>query len=230
MHGRWGEDGALQGYCDIKGITYTGPGIKATTIGFDKQLFKHNIHRLGIHTPAIVDPSDKPFIIKPNSDGSSIGIHLIKSLNSYHELVKKQPELLSSDYFFEEFIDGVEVTSGVIKIDNQVKVLPILQIQTKNDFYDLDAKYTPGKTSFILPANISQKITTEIEAISTKIYQYFDCKGCIRIDMMIKNDTPYVLEMNTNPGLTELSDIPAQAKHAGIDFNELMIHYLESAK
>ena len=157
LHGRWGEDGALQGYCDLKGIKYTGPGIKATTIGFDKQLFKRNIQHLEYKTPAIVQPSNNPFIIKPNSDGSSIGVHLVKTLDNYHQLVDKQPELLSSDYFFEDFIDGIEVTSGVLKIDNHIKVLPILEIQSKNEFYDLDAKYTPGKTSLFYRPIFHQK-------------------------------------------------------------------------
>ena len=109
-------------------------------------------------------------------------------------------------------------------------VLPILEIKSSNEFYDYDSKYTPGKTAFIIPANIDHSMKETIEGISKKIYTVFNCKGCIRIDMMIDSTGPKVLEMNTCPGLTELSDIPAQANAMGIGFDDLMIHYLNSAK
>ena len=136
----------------------------------------------------------------------------------------------SRAYFFEEYISGKEVTSGVLDINGEITVLPILEINTSNEFYDYDGKYTPGKTSFILPANITHEMKDAIHKISKQIYEYFECKGCIRIDIMIDESGPKVIEMNTSPGLTDLSDIPAQAKAMGMSFEELMIHYLNSAK
>ena len=230
MHGIWGEDGGLQGYCELKGIPYTGPGILATSIGLNKPLFKHILNQIGLPVPKIYHKPDVfPLVAKPVSEGSSIGIHMIKNNDEYEKLALINPKIKSEDYFFEEYIKGKEVTSGVIQLNGSVTVLPILELETSNEFYDFDAKYSKGKTTFILPANISDALKNKIESISINIFNYFKCKGCIRIDFMIKNDQPYILEMNTNPGLTELSDIPAQAEAMGMDFKELMIHYLESA-
>lgn len=226
-----GEDGGIQGYCELKKIPYTGPGIKATTVGLNKPLFKMVLNQLGIPVPkAIPDANEFPLIAKPISEGSSIGIEIIKNKAELDHAIKNKPEIGTNTYFFEKYISGKEITSGVLDMNGDITVLPILEINTSNEFYDFDGKYTPGKTSFILPANINQQTKEEIHKISKKIYDYFECKGCIRIDMMIDYDGPKVIEMNTNPGLTDLSDIPAQAKSMGISFEELMIHYLNSAK
>ena len=231
LHGKWGEDGGIQGYCEIKQIPYTGPGIKATSIGLNKPLFKSILKDIQIPVPEQYrSPTKFPLIVKPSSEGSSIGISIVKSKTEYDQLVKEKPEILSKDYFFEEFIVGQEITSGIIEIDNKPIVLPLLEIETDNEFLDYEAKYTPGKTRFICPANVTSDIKREIIKISKKIFEFFECKGCIRIDCMIDNGQPKVLEMNTSPGLTNLSDIPAQAKAMDIQFDELMVHYLNSAK
>ena len=146
LHGKWGEDGILQGYCQAKGIPFTGPGLKATIAGYDKPMFKHVLHGLGIPTPQRFNSPDTfPLIAKPKSDGSSIGIHLIKSNDEFLKLSSENPTIQSTEYFYEEYINGKEITSGVITIDGDVVVLPILEIESKNDFYDLEAKYTPEK-------------------------------------------------------------------------------------
>tara|TARA_A100001015_G_C15041564_1_gene740034 strand:- start:1629 stop:2531 length:903 start_codon:yes stop_codon:yes gene_type:complete len=231
LHGQWGEDGGIQGYCEIKQIPYTGPGIKATSIGLNKPLFKSILKDIEIPVPEQVKgPNRFPFIVKPASEGSSIGISIVKNKNEYDQLVNQNPDILTKKYFFEEFITGQEITSGVIEIDNKPTILPLLEIETDNEFLDYEAKYTPGKTRFICPANVSSNLNKEIHIISKKIFEFFECKGCIRIDFMIDNGKPKVLEMNTSPGLTNLSDIPAQAKAMDIQFDELMIHYLNSAK
>ncbi|MEK9726872.1 MAG: D-alanine--D-alanine ligase [Candidatus Margulisiibacteriota bacterium] len=231
LHGIWGEDGGLQGYCELKGIPYTGPGIIATSIGLNKPLFKHILNQIGLPVPKLYpNPNIFPLVAKPISEGSSIGIHIIKSDVDFKSRVSINPQINSENYFFEEYISGKEVTSGVIQLNGIPTVLPILELQTSNEFYDFDAKYSAGKTTFIVPARISESLKNKIETISITIFNYFKCKGCVRIDFMIKDDQPYVLEMNTNPGLTELSDIPAQAKAMGMDFKQLMIHYLESAQ
>lgn len=228
LHGKWGEDGGLQGYCEMRGIPYTGPGILATSIGFNKRLFKDTMSHLNIPVPALVSSPDAwPFIAKPISEGSSIGVSLVQSPDDWHQLAPLS--FNDPNYLFEEYIAGQEITSGVLTIHGEVTVLPILEIKTQNTFYDYDGKYTPGRSSLVCPANISTSLRNEIEAISKKIYDYFNCKGCIRIDMMIDQTGPKVLEMNTNPGLTELSDIPAQAATMGLSFTDLMWHYLDSA-
>ena len=178
----------------------------------------------------MTDTSTFPFIVKPVSEGSSIGITLIKNRSDWDQFSAQHPNEDTQQYFYEEYLTGQEITSGVIEIDEKATVLPILEIKTSNEFLDFDAKYTPGKETFILPANISLEIQHKVESISKTIYQFFNCKGCIRIDFIIHNGEPKVLEMNTNPGLTKLSYIPFQAKAMGIEFDDLMIHYLNSAK
>ena len=231
LHGKWGEDGGLQGYCELKKIPYTGPGVLATSIGFNKPMFKSILLELGISVPRqITNKTDVPFIANPVSEGSSIGVSIIKNEEDWEAAIKKTPAVLTNEYFFEEYIVGKEITSGVIEINGEITILPILEIRSSNEFYDFDSKYTPGKTTFVIPAAIDPLLKETIERISKQIYRAFNCKGCIRIDMIIDKDGPKVLEMNTNPGLTELSDIPAQANAMGITFDELMIHYLNSAK
>ena len=109
-------------------------------------------------------------------------------------------------------------------------VLPILEIQTTCEFYNYEGKYTSGKTTYIIPANISKKLSNQIKQVSKQIYKLFDCKGCIRIDFMIDQGEAKVLEMNTSPGITAMSNIPAQAEAMGISMDELVLYYLDSAK
>ena len=169
-------------------------------------------------------------VVKPVDEGSSIGVSIINSEDEWQDLKLTKPEVLSDNYFCEQYIKGRELTSGVIEIENEIVVLPILEIQTSNEFYDYDGKYTPGKSKLIVPAEISVDIEQKIQVLSKKIFKYFKCKGCIRIDIMMDADIPRVLEMNTSPGLTELSDIPAQALAMGISFDSLVLHLLSSAK
>lgn len=231
LHGKWGEDGTLQGYLELKQIPYTGPGILATSIGLNKPIFKQVISELGIKSPKTLaeDELQFPMIVKPKSEGSSIGVSIIKSKEEWLKLIKSTPEVNGPNFFKEEFIQGIEVTSGVLEIDSKATVLPILEIQSDKDILDYEVKYTPGKCKFIIPASIDSEIQTEICDISLKIYNYFNCKGCIRLDLIIDSTGPKVLEMNTSPGLTELSDIPAQASAMGISLELLVLHYLSSA-
>ena len=231
LHGKWGEDGGLQGYCELRRIPYTGPGIGANSMGLNKVIFKSLMVQLNIPVPKqLNEPTVFPCISKPVSEGSSIGVKIIKSKQHWDEEVQKNPAISGNQFFIEEYINGRELTSGVIEANNNIIVFPILEIETLHEFYDYDVKYTPGKTTYTVPANIDQQTAERIERISRKIYRYFNCKGCIRIDFMLDGNEPKVLEMNTNPGITECSNIPAQAQAMGIDFETLLIYYLNSAK
>ena len=232
VHGKWGEDGCLQGYLEMKGVPYTGPGVMATSVGLNKPVFKTLIEAIGIKTAKQVHPNNgwtEPFVAKLISSGSSIGVHIINSSEEWVELQKETPDISSNHYFYEAYIPGREVTVGVIDINQTAMALPVLEIQTKNEFYDFHGKYTPGQSNLIVPADIDSNIENEMKQIAMNIYQYFNCKGCIRVDMIFNDSGIYVLEMNTSPGLTQLSDIPAQAKAAGISFDELVLIYLQSA-
>ncbi|MBL6722954.1 MAG: D-alanine--D-alanine ligase [Candidatus Margulisbacteria bacterium] len=230
LHGQWGEDGGLQGYCELRNIPYTGPGVRPTSIAFNKPIFKAILNQWGIPTPTLIEPPlSFPFIVKPVSDGSSIGIFIVRSKTDWEQLIQTNPVVQTKQYFFEEYIQGQEITIGVINIENEVVVMPALEIKTCNEFYDYEAKYTPGKTEYIVPANIESGTLKLVQQYSLDIYKKFDCKGCVRIDIIIDKTGPKILEMNTNPGLTKGSNVPAQARAMGIDFDALVLYYLNGA-
>jgi D-alanine-D-alanine ligase len=230
LHGEWGEDGGLQGYCNLRKIPFTGPGLTAAT-GFNKVLFKYILQQSNIIVPKqILSPDRFPLIVKPKIGGSSLGIHIVKSTEEWTKLIQKTPLILTPNYFYEEYISGQEVSCGLIKIKNEIVVFPIIEIKPTCEFYSYEAKYTKGKTNYLLPANVHRQIQEKISSISKEIYAIFDCKGCIRLDFIINNNTPYVLEMNTNPGISKGSIVPKITNHMGIGFDELVQHYLNSAQ
>lgn len=232
MHGAWGEDGHIQGYLELKGIPYTGSPCLAAAISHNKPMFKALVQTLGISVPKAVNPLDRrhyPFIAKPRCGGSSIGIHIVQSPEAWAKLVGDNPIIQSPAYFYEAYVPGTEITCGIMYVDNQPYGLPILEIETNRMFYDYEGKYTPGESKLIVPARIRHSVAENVQSIGKTIANFFDCRGCVRIDMIICNDDPTVLEMNTVPGLTELSDIPAQVAADNRSFNDLMLIYLDSA-
>lgn len=235
LHGQGGEDGVIQGVLTFMGIPYTGPKIASSAISMDKVLTKQILISNNIPTPdfEILTSSksklDFPLIIKPADGGSSIGIAIIKNQKELEE----HYEQLSLEYkkiFVEKFVKGKEITVGIIQKEDELQVLPILQLKSHNEFYDYEAKYTHGKTEFILPADISEKASQKAQKIAMDAFNALNCKGVSRIDMIVdENDDVYVIENNTNPGMTDLSDLPAQAKHAGIEYDDLVQIIMESA-
>jgi D-alanine-D-alanine ligase len=141
----------------------------------------------------------------------------------------KLPKKITQDFILEDYIKGIEVTAGVLSSQAQVLNLPILQLDSQNDFYDYEAKYTDGKTHFIIPALLTQQVENTIKSHALLMHQTLNCKGATRCDFIIRNDTPYFLEINTSPGMTALSDIPAEAKSIGIEFIKLCEIILKTA-
>ncbi|MBL8995022.1 MAG: D-alanine--D-alanine ligase, partial [Spirochaetia bacterium] len=161
----------------------------------------------------------------------SVGVKLVKdlaSLKSELETLEKNGQL--SGYFAERFLAGREVTVGIFRERGELRILPILELKPKNDFYDYDAKYTAGKTEMILPAPLSKATQTSLEHLARKVFQTFGFRNCIRIDIIIHDDIPYILEINTQPGMTETSDIPAMLASAGIPVAAFLAANLENAK
>lgn len=239
LHGTFGEDGGVQALLDHYGIPYVGSGVRTSVLGMNKWLTKTLLIRHDIRTPngvLVHDdfllkerlPKSKSFVLKPLSEGSSVDVIIVDSydeLRSHHGFLKDR----YGAYLIEEFIAGKEVTVSVIERDSQAVALPILELRPKKRFYDYEAKYTSGMTDFILPADISQSLTTELSELALKVHHLFDCQGFSRTDFLISdNDTPYALELNTLPGMTELSDLPAQAQCAGISFDELVDSLVQS--
>ncbi len=244
LHGKIGEDGCLQGLLEIMNIPYTGSGVLASAIGMDKVATKRMLIANGLNTPAfevicplmldddlqkVVENISFPMMIKPASEGSSIGISI---LNNREELFTSATELIKSydKIFVEEFVQGKEVTTGVIKTDGNPIALPILELKPANEFYDYEAKYTKGKTEFILPANLDSDVYLKVQEHAVKVYKTIGCEGAARIDSIIEeNGKEWVIEINSSPGMTETSDLPAQAKEAGIDFDSLVKKIILSA-
>jgi D-alanine-D-alanine ligase len=236
-HGDYGEDGKLQGVLEWLKIPYTGSRVLGSALCMNKYVTKSILQASGITTPkacllgeALKNDLNFPLIIKPIESGSSIGV---EKLNNYSELEDKyyRYEKSHEKWLIEEFIEGTEVTVSLLQVKGELKILPILELKSKNEFYDYEAKYTKGKTDFILPAQIEPEVKKKLENFSLKAFRLLNCHGFARVDAIIHKDSkvPYVLELNTLPGMTETSDLPAQAKEAGINFDELAEFMLESA-
>lgn len=239
LHGKHGEDGTVQGLLESLQIPYTGSGVATSAICIDKVLSKRIFDSEGIPNAAcrIIDRQELnvpdalrdqlistiglPMVIKAATQGSSIGTYIIKDENAILPAVENAFRY-SRDVLVEKFIEGQEVTVAVIG-NNDPQVLPLIEITSANEFYDYESKYTEGMCEHIIPARIGEQGAAEIIRISKQVYKLMGCQGFARIDFMLdKNIQPYVLEVNTIPGMTEMSLVPDAAKAAGINFNELV--------
>ena len=241
MHGKYGEDGCIQGILEILKIPYTGCGVMSSAICMNKEytkrilstckdipLIKSVFVRKGDNLKEAVKDLTYPLITKPVSEGSSFGM---TKVNKPEELQKAYEEAIkyNDDVLIEEFIDGFFVTVGVLGKQGEEFATEILEIRTKTEWYDFDAKYTKGLSEFIVPATgLSKEATQKVKDIAVKAHQTAGCSGVSRIDFMIKDDKPYFLEINTNPGMTDTSDLPAQANVMGIDYDNLVLTILNS--
>jgi D-alanine-D-alanine ligase len=241
LHGKYGEDGCIQGILEILKIPYTGCGVMSSAICMNKEytkrilstckdipLIKSVFVRKGENLQEAVKDLQYPLITKPVSEGSSFGM---TKVNKPEELESAYNEALkyNNDVLIEEFIDGFFVTVGVLGKQGEEFATEILEIRTKTEWYDFDAKYTKGLSEFIVPATgLSAEATKSVKEIAIKAHQTAGCSGVSRVDFMIKNDKPYFLEINTNPGMTDTSDLPAQAKVMGIDYDHLVLMILNS--
>jgi D-alanine-D-alanine ligase len=242
MHGRFGEDGTIQGVLEASGIKYTGSNILASALGMDKSMFRRLLQSEGITIPkhAIYRKGDSindifrilknpPYFVKPNDQGSSVGASIAKSKRSLKvsiSLALKYSDVVLVD----EYIRGVEVTSAIIGNDKAI-ALPLVEIIPKKaEFFDYNCKYTESGSEEIVPARVSGKITKKVQKIALKVYKILGCKGFARVDFILKGATePYVLEINTIPGLTPLSLLPKAAKAVGISYKELIEKIIDYA-
>ena len=242
LHGKYGEDGCVQGILEILKIPYTGSGVMASAICMNKEytkkvlstdktipLIKSVFVKKGEDVEEACQNLKYPLITKPVCEGSSFGM---TKVNSKNELVPAYKEALkfNDDVLIEEFIDGFFVTVGVLEKDGKPFATEILEIRPKNEWYDFEAKYTKGMSDFIVPStSLSKETTAEIKEIAVKSHVLAGCSGVSRIDFMVMNDRPYFLEINTSPGMTDTSDLPAQSKVMGISYDELVLMILNSA-
>lgn len=240
LHGKYGEDGCIQGVLEILKIPYTGCGVMSSAICMNKEYTKkimasenipliNSVYLLPEENPVTkVKALKYPLMVKPVSEGSSFGM---SKVNSEKELITavENARKYNSQILIEEYLTGISATVGVLEIGNKVEATEILELRPKNEWYDYEAKYTKGMTEFILPAQISSGMTQRVKEIAVKAFKVCNCSGVSRIDFLIANGIPYVLEINTNPGMTDTSDLPAQAAAGGISYDNLVEIILNSA-
>jgi len=233
FHGTFGEDGTAQKQLEERGIPYTGSGPEASRISFDKELSKALFRSHHLPQPAdqiITEPSqrtiDFPCVIKPLRQGSSLGVHILMDKNNW-ETAFADAIQYDGRVIVEEYIDGHELTVGVV--DGQV--LPVIEIVAPSGNYDFTAKYTKGKTSYIVPAKIPDKWRDTCQKLALKVYQALGCRGMSRVDFRVRSDgSIYILENNTIPGFTATSLLPKAAAAAGIPFPELCSRIMQTAQ
>ena len=236
LHGKPGEDGTIQGMLDILNIPYTGSGVLASALSMDKIVSKRLFRIAEIPTPEFrVITKDKscitnplknfPIVIKPSTEGSTIGISIVRKEGEF----KKALEIAfryDNHIICEKYIDGKEIAVGILGN----KALPIIEIIPKSGFYDFNAKYRKKFTDFVVPAELEKEKSVKIKQIALRAHKILGCSGMSRADMKLDYElNPYVLEVNTIPGLTETSLLPKAAQAAGISFKELCLELLDTA-
>ena len=241
LHGRFGEDGCIQGALEMLQIPYTGSGVMASAIGMDKWRTKLLWRATNVVTPdfelvtatsdfaAIEAKLGLPLFVKPANEGSSIGITKVKEsggLEAAYKLAAEADPLVIA----EAFVGGGEYTVGIIEDANGLRALPIIRIVPKNEFYDYEAKYLRNDTEYLCPCGLSVEKEAQIQQEALLAFRAIGCKGWGRVDfLMDEAGKHYFLEVNTSPGMTDHSLVPMAAKSAGISFNELVIQILDMA-
>jgi D-alanine-D-alanine ligase len=237
LHGRFGEDGTLQGVLEWLGIPYTGSGVLASALAMDKVRTKQLWAAEGLPTApyavlgkdsdlkAVAKRLGMPLFVKPASEGSSVGMSKVRAAGALDEAyalaVNYDPVVIA-----EKFIDGPELTVAILG----ERVLPIIRIETPREFYDYEAKYIANDTRYIVPCGVSEKKEKELQALCLKAFRALGCRGWGRVDLMLdKRGRPFLLEVNTSPGMTDHSLVPMAARAVGISYEDLCVKILELA-
>lgn len=240
LHGKYGEDGTIQSLMESLGQRYTASGPIASVLGMNKMFFKFLVNKEGIKNPKAIFVKDKkvkiknlnslglPVVVKPVTGGSSIGISIVRSEKDLKKAIDLAFEY-DREVLVEEYIKGVEVSCSVIEDKKGLIALPIIEICPKNDFFDYKSKYDEKLCEEIVPARISNELSQKIFEISKRIFKLLKCRGMARMDFIIKDNIPYVLEVNIIPGLTSKSLLPKEAEVAGISFSNLLDGIIEAA-
>jgi len=242
LHGVPGEDGTVQGMLDLMGVPYTHSGMVTSVIAIDKELTKQRLVPHGIPMPAgrIVasdslydgDPLPRPYVLKPVNEGSSVGVAIVTDTSNYGNPIARDAKGPWQDFaelLAEPFVAGHELTVAVVG----GKALAVTELKPTQGFYDYDAKYTDGLTQHVCPAEIDPDVAGYVMELAVRAHELLGCKGPSRSDFRWDEtqgmDGIFLLETNTQPGMTPLSLVPEQAKYAGIDYAELVERIVEEA-
>jgi D-alanine-D-alanine ligase len=246
LHGPGGEDGVIQGFLETVGIPYTGSSLQANALGMHKVTTKTILaaHKIPVPAGTVIMRGEKvpsgtalrsaklrwPVVVKPASQGSTIGVTIVRKPSQWSDALELAHRY-DREAMVEAYIPGHEVTVSLIGSgEGAPMVLPAVEIVAPEGFYDFSAKYEKGKTQYLCPAPLSAAIIKQIRTLALKTYQVMGCDGAIRVDFRITpRGHPYVLEINTVPGMTETSLLPMAAAQAGIDYDELTERILQSA-
>ena len=237
LHGRFGEDGTVQGALELLGIPYTGSGVMASALAMDKWRTKLIWQSCGVSTPrsellhadtdfaAVAERLGLPIMVKPASEGSSIGMSKVRTADALpgaFALASRYDALIIA----EQFIEGVELTAGILGRE----ALPLIRLETPHDFYDYDAKYLASDTRYIIPCGLPATAEKTIQTEALRAFDAVGCGGWGRVDAMLdKTGRPFFLEVNTSPGMTDHSLVPMAARHAGLSYEDLCVRILEHA-
>lgn len=245
LHGRFGEDGTIQGMLELLGIPYTGSGVLASALAMDKIVSKRVLRQAGVPMPDSVDIRRRsdlvtrdilaevrilgyPVMVKPSRQGSTIGMAKAESEGELMPAIEEAFKY-DSQVLIEEFVPGTEITVGLLGNDEPM-ALPIVEIVPAKGFYDYEAKYTPGATDEIVPARIPQAAAARAQELAVTAHRALGCRGMSRVDMIVRSEQDVVvLEVNTIPGMTPTSLLPTAARAAGVSFPELLDRLIQLA-
>ncbi|MBX9886290.1 MAG: D-alanine--D-alanine ligase [Novosphingobium sp.] len=239
LHGTPGEDGTVQGLMDLMGLTYTHSGLATSVIAIDKQLTKQALVPHGIPMPGgrmvrsedlyTRDPLPRPYVLKPVNEGSSVGVAIVTAGGNYGDPISRDavgPWNAFDELLAEPFIRGRELTTAVLAGVEGPRALLVTELKPKSGFYDFDAKYTDGMTDHICPAEIPDEIAEACKDIALRAHQLLGCRGTSRSDFRWDDEQGveglFLLEVNTQPGMTPLSLVPEQARALGMDYGDLV--------
>lgn len=236
LHGTWGEDGTIQGVLEYLKIPYTGSGVLGSAIAYNKVVSKEIFMERGIPTAPyqVITAEDRnqvkrtldlPVVVKPADQGSSIGVSIVQTESQWETALAEAFEV-SEEILIEQFIEGKLLAVGM----NGPLPMPIVEIVPKSGFYDYEAKYTEGKTNYVCPAQLSSNEKKLCNDASVQVFKALKGRGFPRVDLILDKGIPYALEMNTVPGMTPTSLLPMAARQAGLEFDDLVIEILKTAR
>lgn len=243
LHGKYGEDGCIQGLLELMGIPYTGCRVAASALTMNKALTKSVLKDAGlpvidsvvlktgaVNGKPVVLTMPYPVMVKPLNEGSSIGMSKVDGPEDLKPALENAWRYCD-EVMVERYVPGKSLTVGVVEVEGQPRVTPILELRpTQSEWYDLEAKYTEGGTEFILPAELPPPVTEAIQQATLRAHEAAGCRGVSRIDFVVDaHNQFYILEINTIPGMTDLSDLPAQAQAMGIGYDQLVECILKTA-
>ena len=241
IHGVPGENGLLQGYLDMMGVSYGCCNVLASALTFDKHTCNTYLKSYGVNVAdsvmlirgmtydvnEIINEVGLPCFVKPNAEGSSFGVTKVKEAAQLEDALKKA-FALCREVLIETFIDGTELTCGVVKAGDMDIAMPIAEVIPKNEFFDFEAKYDPTKSDEIIPARISPELTNRIKTLSSMIYDILRCEGIIRVDYIVRDDEIFMLEVNTTPGMTSNSFVPKMVRAMGGTLREVLTKIIDN--